>query len=113
MTAAVLSNVIEFPHRGRASDAAALEHHRQERARRLERENEMLRGEHDRALLLLGLACKVIAKDQPLAASDVMEGLAALVGTNLSRPAWVEHRERRRLEAQGEMVLRVLRETRA
>lgn len=80
---------------------------RDERRRRLERENEHLRAERARLELLLGLTL-LIATDQPRA---FLETLCELVCTEPSVPAWVEHRRRMQLDAQLDKVVDVLRET--
>lgn len=112
MSAAALSNVIDFPHRAGASDAAQLERHRLERLRRLERENEMLRADRDRVERVLALCLQVAVGETGADPLALLEVLYAFIGSDPARPAWVEHRERMTAKAQGEMVLRVLQETR-
>lgn len=81
-----------------------LAEHRLERLRRLERENEMLRGERDRSERLLALAVDSLSRKTGVSVQLLMDLFAAILGTDLARPAWVEARERRRREAASERI---------
>ena len=101
-------------HRGRwigVSSAFNLEEHRAERNRTLEREVEFLRAERCRLESLLADALRVAVAGTGVSALALLEQLAILQGTNLERPAFVEHRERLHAEVLIERTIRVLQET--
>lgn len=85
--------------------------HRMERLQSLERENEYLRAEHLRLEALLALALQIAVSGTRVSPSMLLHVLCALLETNPARPAFVEHRKRRELDAIEDPVLRVLRET--
>ena len=86
-----------------------LAEYRLRRNRRLERENEHLRAERLRLERLLAVALRVAVGKHDI--TPLLEGIATLLGTNLARPAWVEHRDRATAEARLERVVAVLQET--
>ena len=88
-----------------------LEEYRVERTRRLERDNEFLDTERSRLEALLADALRVAVAGTGVSPLALLEQLAILQGTNLSRGAFLEHRERMHAEALVERTIRVLRET--
>jgi hypothetical protein len=89
-----------------------LDAYRRERNVRLERENEYLRAELERALRLLSLALEVaVGRDSAATPGGLLEVLCALVGTNPARAAFLENRERRESELANERLVELLRET--
>ena len=94
-----------------SAPAFDLEAHRSERTRRLKRENELLRAERTRLECLLADALLIACCGTNVEPGALLEALAELSGTNLARPAYVEHRERVEAEAALQRVVRVLQET--
>jgi hypothetical protein len=74
-----------------------LEEHRAERRRVLEGENEHLRAERLRLERLVADALTVAVAGTEVSPTALLELLAEAQGTNLARPAFVEHRERMRV----------------
>ena len=91
--------------------ARELDEYRAERARRLESENQYLRGERERLEALLADALRVAVAGTGVSPLALLDRLAVLQGTNLERPAFVEHRERLHAEVLIERTIRVLQET--
>jgi hypothetical protein len=87
------------------------EGYRAERLRRLERENEYVRAERDRLLVLLADALRIAVAGTPVGELVLLDVLAALRGTNLGRGAFIEVREGVQVEARHARLLAVLRET--
>jgi hypothetical protein len=86
--------------------------YRRERSAKLERENDYLRGERDRTERLLALALEVAVAKTNVSPLALLEVLAAYLGTDLARPAWLEQRERREAQlAADQKLLQLLRET--
>jgi hypothetical protein len=85
--------------------------YRRERSARLERENEHLRDERIRLERLLGLACRAAVAGSDVSESAFLGVLCGLAGTDPSRPAFIERREREEAEARMAHVVEVLRET--
>lgn len=92
---------------------AELDRYREERRRRLERENELLAAERRRLEGLLADALVVATAGTGVTPTALLEVLAAARGTNPSRPAYVEHREQEAARAQAARAVAVLRETAA
>jgi hypothetical protein len=89
-----------------------LDEYRRERLAKLERENEYLRGERDRTERLLALALQVAVGKTDVSPLALLEVLAAFLGMNLARPAFVEQRERREAQLSADReLLQLLRET--
>lgn len=85
-----------------------LDEYRARRNRRLELENEHLRAERLRLERLLGRALQVAVAKTGVPEAALLEVIAELEGTDLARPAYLEHRERMQRQAR---VVQVLRET--
>jgi hypothetical protein len=97
---------------GRSGESArSLDEYRAERARRLELENEYLRGERERLEALVAYALRVAVAGTGVSPLALLDQLAVLQGTNLGRAAFIEGREREQAEVMLERVVKVLRET--
>jgi len=88
-----------------------VEEYRRERLHRLERENDLLKGERVRLERLLALALRVAVGSTGVSPTTLLSVLGVYAGTNLGRAAFIEQRERREAELALDKVVYVVRET--
>ena len=94
-----------------ALTAEALGEYRAERLRRLDRHVEFLEAELDRYRRLLARTLEIAVGRTGVSPLALLEVVGAMIGSDLSRPAWVRARERRAAEFRVDRLIETLRAT--